>query len=59
MGMGSDTQRFVDQPDERCTEAPIESGSGEEDAALVAVLQARREHDVEDAELSLYPLCCL
>lgn len=47
--MGSDTQRFIDQPVERWTEAPIELELDEEDAALVAMQQASSEHDLEDA----------
>ncbi len=34
MGSECDAQSFIDQPDERWTEAPIESDSGEEDEAL-------------------------
>jgi hypothetical protein len=39
---------FVDQPDERWTEAPIESD--EEDSELVSALKARSEQDVEEAD---------
>jgi hypothetical protein len=39
---------FVDQPDERWTEAPIESDG--EDAELVSVLKAHSEQDVEEAD---------
>ena len=43
MGDECDASTFVDQPDERWTEAPIESD--EEDAELVAALKARTEQD--------------
>jgi hypothetical protein len=46
MGDECDTLTFVDQPDERWTEAPIESD--EEDAELVAALKARSEQDEEE-----------
>jgi hypothetical protein len=39
---------FVNQMDERWTEAPIESG--EEDVELVSALKARSEQDVKEAE---------
>ena len=47
MGAECDILTFVDQPDERWTEAPIESD--EEDAELVSALKARSEQDVEEA----------
>ena len=43
-----DTAIFIDQPDERWTEAPIESD--EEDAELVNALRARSEEDEEEAD---------
>ena len=43
MGDECDVSTFVDQPDERWTEAPFESD--EEDAELVAALKARTEQD--------------
>ncbi len=46
MGDECDTLTFVDQPDERWTEAPIESD--EEDAELVAALKARSEQDEDE-----------
>ena len=39
---------FVNQPEEQLTEAPVESD--EEDAELIAAVQARTEEDVEDAD---------
>ena len=48
MGEECDVLTFVDQPDERWTEAPIESD--EEDAELVSALKARSEQDVEEAD---------
>ena len=50
MGEECDVLTFVDQPDERWTEAPIESD--EEDAELVSALKARSEQDVEEADNS-------
>ncbi len=46
MGDECDASTFIDQPDERWTEAPIESD--EEDAELVAVLKARSAQDEEE-----------
>jgi hypothetical protein len=51
MGEECDVMAFVDQPDGRWTEAPIESD--EEDAELVSALKARSEQDVEEADDSL------
>ncbi len=53
MGEECDVMAFVDQPDGRWTEAPIESD--EEDAELVSALKARiePEQDVEEADDSL------
>jgi hypothetical protein len=51
MGEDCDVMAFVDQPDERWTEAPIESD--EEDAELVSALKASSEQDVEEADYSL------
>ena len=48
IGEECDVLAFVDQPDERWTEAPIESD--EDDAELVSALKARTEQDVEDAD---------
>ena len=48
MGEECDVMTFVDQPDERWTEAPIESD--DEDAELVSELKARSEQDVEEAD---------
>ena len=50
MGEECDVLTFVDQPDERWTEAPIKSD--EEDAELVSVLKAHSEQDVEEADYS-------
>jgi hypothetical protein len=46
MGEECDVLTFVDQTDERWTEAPIESD--EEDSELVSALKARSEQDVEE-----------
>jgi hypothetical protein len=51
MGEECYVMAFVDQPDERWTEAPIESD--EEDAELVSALKACSEQDVEEADDSL------